>query len=1191
MSAVTPNLERQDELLDSVEDASQLLEPPVSDRSLSGSKSSRVRSSRATTGIEIDSILRATSTKLMNMVWLREAVEEALRGRQINVYMRGRDVILEMDSPVGQTPPWNPPPTITATRFNLLSWTSKMGCPSFATPAGHGTLGGTCPGAFQSIMDAGGEKIRQRVKTEIGTWEPHLAICNRCVTGDTRVLVRGRGLIRIDELLEQEFEVWSGQAWRKTTAVFNGIKPIVELESSWGHVIRTTADHKMITDEGAIEAQNLGYDVALKFEPPFESPFAKTARILRETSKPRYRTAVIDNFPDDWSYDVGLLLGYILGDGHVRYGKYPMVKIASSSEDAGAIADIQQIVSEWCGTRAELHEWLPPPRPGGLCATAVPKAMVGIGWRVQSLAEFLDDLGLDKRPEPEARRVPSGIWTASEDGVRGFLSGMFSTDGSVTWTDNKTEVSLASVSRGLLRDVQQLLFAFGIRSTICPYATSNIDRIAAGYRSLYKLGINAIEHVRAFARLIGLHNVRKAKRLDELLARCAAQTGRQRWPTLKQRTETLLHEPVYDLVNVGDEHQFVASCLSVSNCYAEGGQYATGQVQFAQLLRIIWVRHALREHTFVPTMVAAVKEANFHLEGGVIKEKEKDVDADGVKQARQLSPERTGERFFRIHDSGDFFSPEYLRSWKEVAQAFDGSRVGLPRTIFWAPSRIWATSWGTTAVNQINDPPDNLIIRPSAYHINEAPPAQGNLGPGWAAGSTAIHKDLQGGLEVVRARRAKLPVVHSDWVDVRYTWNCVAAGTLIPVFGRGLVAIESVRAGDEVQTRSGWRKVLRAEAKGAQATILVRTRAYAVRLTADHLVATPDGWRAAGELVPGDIACLAPEDAGASHDMPVAVPPWDASFVRKGAAADFPLATFPTHWSAELGAVLGYFAGDAHFAHSSVQVGVGAAKEPDLYALDSIVAKWIGHSARIHWRDGRESMLRGRLVTSNPSVAAHWGDLRLVRYLTAFGYAPGIGSSARRAPIGLFGASREAVLGFLGGLLSANGNVSIRPDSSAQVTFFSTSSELADDVQALLLGLGGRSTRVLSRRPPYRDLHTIIVRSARAIQALQQALIVNEAKRVALRGARTADHRRHRDTRVREVIRDNLIAEVHDIEVDGEPEFNANGLVLHNCMAYAVKDTKHTCREAIAPDGKAGCRACWIHPADIVNYTLHGTKV
>lgn len=159
-------------------------------------------------------------------------------------------------------------------------------------------------------------------------------------------------------------------------------------------------------------------------------------------------------------------------------------------------------------------------------------------------------------------------------------------------------------------------------------------------------------------------------------------------------------------------------------CYATGGQYATGQVQVAQVMRYIWVKDALRDGTFVDTMVWAIQHANYYLDGS----KRKVQIKNGVEKVTPAYlPERHPGRYFRIHDSGDFFDQKYLQAWKEIADR-------LPDIMFWAPTRCWATTWGVDAVNRINADPRNLIIRPSAYCTNE--PAPENLGPGWAGGST-----------------------------------------------------------------------------------------------------------------------------------------------------------------------------------------------------------------------------------------------------------------------------------------------------------------------------------------------------------------------------------------------------------------------------------------------------------------------
>ncbi len=161
-------------------------------------------------------------------------------------------------------------------------------------------------------------------------------------------------------------------------------------------------------------------------------------------------------------------------------------------------------------------------------------------------------------------------------------------------------------------------------------------------------------------------------------------------------------------------------------CYATGGNYAYGSMVLSQMVRAMWVESALKDGTFVDTMSWAVEHADYLLQGGTVEK----VGYD---------PERHPGRFFRIHDSGDFFSARYLRAWKEVTNNF---KSGPSKITFWAPTRIWATPWGIQAVNEVNsDRGSNLIIRPSTYHINENTPE--SLGPGWAAWSVCWAKRVK----------------------------------------------------------------------------------------------------------------------------------------------------------------------------------------------------------------------------------------------------------------------------------------------------------------------------------------------------------------------------------------------------------------------------------------------------------------
>jgi len=209
-------------------------------------------------------------------------------------------------------------------------------------------------------------------------------------------------------------------------------------------------------------------------------------------------------------------------------------------------------------------------------------------------------------------------------------------------------------------------------------------------------------------------------------------------------------------------------------CYAEGGQYSTSGVQNAQLMRFAWAKRAVQRpghqpnvSEFYSVMLDAIKAADFKT---------------------NKEPEQYGsDRFFRIHDSGDFFSPEYLREWKRISlyyhPVFGGDDLvfgeqergdyelkikrpgsGHPRPIyFWAPTRMWAVgrSWVDLVVKvnglKIGKKPtwDNFSIRPSAYQINQHGPFIEK--PGWSAPSTVYAKGAKAGAE-----------------GVSYDWDCLA---------------------------------------------------------------------------------------------------------------------------------------------------------------------------------------------------------------------------------------------------------------------------------------------------------------------------------------------------------------------------------------------------------------------------------
>lgn len=160
-------------------------------------------------------------------------------------------------------------------------------------------------------------------------------------------------------------------------------------------------------------------------------------------------------------------------------------------------------------------------------------------------------------------------------------------------------------------------------------------------------------------------------------------------------------------------------------CYAATGYYQRASKQASSEVLYLWTRQALRTGEFVPYMAEAISNLNYHLDGW---------------KAKGWPAEPTGERYFRIHDSGDFFSAEYIRAWRAIADA-------LPSIRFWAPTRLQYYPGYVRTINEVNRSARNLIIRPSTFHAEQQTMQPGE-GVGkhlsrnaWAGGSTVCHKD------------------------------------------------------------------------------------------------------------------------------------------------------------------------------------------------------------------------------------------------------------------------------------------------------------------------------------------------------------------------------------------------------------------------------------------------------------------
>lgn len=615
----------------------------------------------------------------------------------------------------------------TLSSVSFYSETSKMSAPSWSLPAGPPAVDGTCaaaelwrnPAQYAIALRQGDVEERPSDKK---SW-----ICAYCVTGDARIPVQGMGLVRMDDVVrlflsgDRNLKVLSDSGWtRVTNAWARGLKKAVRVVCTGGHEIRVTPDHKILTTDGWVEAAELEAGDRIVLAPKeIDQAWPSLASIppIPVTEAEFSRGYAKPQFPSELDRYVGLFLGYMLGNGSIGIGNdgYPNISLTVDAQDKGDLDELVARVNAWAGSDAKVAvaDTVGAKLKTGQELKASEEASAHVSWRRMCLNRFISALGLDMTAPKELRRVPSCIWNAPKDGVAGFLSGLFSTDGSVLKRLERTTVTLASVSLPLLKEVQILLLNFGIQSTICAYRASNAERVRAGYFPLYKLDISSKEGVSAFRELIGINCRRKQNILASADLEYQRLRNSRRYAVVSEVLEEENEDHVYDLEVEHQNHRFVANGLVVSNCYAGKSNYMHRTSQYSQTARMIWLHGMIKLNGI--ELVADVMSR-----------------ALAAHMANAKKREQVGEstKFFRIHDSGDLtLSPNTYLLWREIASQHPGIS-------FWCPTRQWVFPKFVELVRR-NPPPSNLALRPSALHFNDRAPVI----DGFSAGSTA-HLDV-----------------------------------------------------------------------------------------------------------------------------------------------------------------------------------------------------------------------------------------------------------------------------------------------------------------------------------------------------------------------------------------------------------------------------------------------------------------
>lgn len=400
---------------------------------------------------------------------------------------------------------------------------------------------------------------------------------------------------------------------RADSLAFTGVKPIYRVETKSGFVIRGTCDHKVkvlndetidpvhgskgwkridelcpgdilpvidINDPNLVETVFKGRSPYLHVNPEYVQPRRKDAHFW------------LINIPETWDDDIAYLLGYAVGDGcytrhadhtehanrldlHMHVDDAPYVKLIIDRVTGRCIRRNVAVPVAAGVTESSAENSEPYP-----LHTVIGTHRAWVSIHSSAFLRLLLSLGL--RPAVGHEKVvPESILTATKEATASFLRGLFDADGTVSLASERPMISVSSISRRLIEQVQLLLLEFGIFSIVTTYradvknaygksgltyVTKNGE--AREYKHVhdcYKLCITGYPSIERFARHIGTAVPRKSEKIEAL---CAHRKLQLRDVTNTTHVSAVIDEgvkePVYDLT-VLDTKSFIANGLVVSN--------------------------------------------------------------------------------------------------------------------------------------------------------------------------------------------------------------------------------------------------------------------------------------------------------------------------------------------------------------------------------------------------------------------------------------------------------------------------------------------------------------------------------------------------------------------------------------------------------------------------------------------------
>jgi len=357
---------------------------------------------------------------------------------------------------------------------------------------------------------------------------------NPCHRG-TNMIHTDMGLLPIKELVNKKFNVLCPDGKKEHAQAFStGKQKLFRIKLDNGLHIDLTKNHNLISDKNEkIEVKDMkkGTKIAL-------------SQYSINPTKSEYSFLEKDGFVLGWNY----------GDGWITWHSNEKVKnwqigFVFGNEDKDIYSYIKQYFKKL-----------------GINIIGSDRLKTKGVIELTTTHKIARDLFLGKfKAISKKDGIPITVLRGNREYQKGFLNGLFSSDGNVHGETNGQKrirrITLTSAHSKLIEDVQILLSTFGIISRV----RQSKSKLNNKEYIRFDLTISG-ENIKLFAKLIGFKNKNKQKKLNGLVNTKWKDTKQINFAKVVEVIDLKKTEEVYNLTVFNNDHKFAVNGIISANC-------------------------------------------------------------------------------------------------------------------------------------------------------------------------------------------------------------------------------------------------------------------------------------------------------------------------------------------------------------------------------------------------------------------------------------------------------------------------------------------------------------------------------------------------------------------------------------------------------------------------------------------------